>query len=372
MSITDEAPRRADDVDRAVLRALAHDGRASWAAIGEAAGCSTSTAQRRVTRLIEDGSVRVIAASDVLAAGFGTATKVRVRSGAARADALADALALRPEVRFAATLTGSADCTAEVVLPRVADLTAFLSTIEVDGRPVETEALPIVRTFTAPFTVFPGDALAGPTPRSATANAPAPDPSSGQGVAPLHAEATPEEQAVFAALVDDGRKPLTDLAREVGRSEAATRRTLEDLVQSGRMRIGPLVAPALLGRTTELEVWISIAPDRLSAAAAQLAAHPSVHYAAASLGRYNLIGQVFLPDFASVYVFTTDVLGALPGVREVDVTVQLRTVKRMWSRIVDGRFVPPTERGPGDRPALRVPASDRTPGPLSTTDGRTP
>lgn len=342
MLLTDDHFTTADDVDRAVLRALAHDGRASWAAIGELAGCSTSTAQRRVTRLVEDGAVRIIAASDVLASGFGVSTKVRFTSGAARADALAEALARRPEVRFAATLTGSADCSAEVVLPRVGDLTAFLSTIEVDGRPVETEALPIVRTFTAPFTVFPGDALAT-APRSATANAPAPDPSTGEGVAPLHADATAEERAVFAALVRDGRKPLTDLAREVGRSEAATRRTLEDLVQSGRLRIGPLVAPALLGRTTELEVWISVAPDRLSAAAAQLAGHPSVHYAAASLGRYNLIGQAFLPDFASVYTFTTDVLGALPGVREVDVTVQLRTVKRMWSRIEDGRFVPASD-----------------------------
>lgn len=343
MPITSSATVRADEVDRAVLRALARDGRASWAAIGEAAGCSTSTAQRRITRLVEDGSVRVIAASDVLAAGFGVSTKVRIRSGAARADALADALALRPEVRFVATLTGSADCSAEVVLPRVDDLTAFLSTIEVDGRPVETEALPIVRTFTAPFTVFPGDATVGPVPRSSTANAPAPDPATREGVAPMHADATTEERAVFAALVRDGRKPLTDLAREVGRSEAATRRTLEDLVQSGRLRIGPLVAPALLGRSTELEVWISVAPDQLPAAAAQLAAHPSVHYAAASLGRYNLIGQAFLPDFASVYTFTTDVLGALPGVREVDVTVQLRTVKRMWSRINEGRFVPPTD-----------------------------
>ncbi|ROS74080.1 DNA-binding Lrp family transcriptional regulator [Curtobacterium sp. PhB130] len=340
MTTTDTHAAGADDVDRAVLRALAHDGRASWATIGELAGCSTSTAQRRVTRLVEDGAVRIIAASDVLASGFGVSTKVRVRSGAARADALADALARRPEVRFVSTLTGSADCTAEVVLPRVGDLTAFLSTIEVDGRPVETEALPIVRTFTAPFTVFPGDALAPTAERSTTANAPAPDPSTGQGVTPVHADATPEERAVFAALVRDGRKPLTDLAREVGRSEAATRRTLEDLVQSGRLRIGPLVAPSLLGRATELEVWISVAPDRLSAAAAQLAGHPSVHYAAASLGRFNLIGQAFLPDFASVYTFSTDVLGALPGVREVDVTVQLRTVKRMWSRIEEGRFVP--------------------------------
>lgn len=333
----------ADEVDRAVLRALAIDGRASWSAIAEAAGCSTSTAQRRVTRLVEDGTVRIIAASDVLAAGFGVSAKVRFRSGAGRADALADALATRPEVRFVATLTGSADVSAEIVLPRMADLTGFLGTVTVDGRPVETEALPVVRTFTAPFAVFPGEAVTRSPRGSDTANAPAPDPSDGVGVPPVHADATDVERAVLGGLVQDGRRSLADLARRIGRSEATTRRVLEDLLRSGRMRIGPLVAPALLGRTTALEVWISVAPDRLSAAAAQLAAHPDVHYAAASLGRFNLVGQVFLPDFASVYTFTTDVLGALPGVREVDTTVQLRTAKRMWSRLADDRFVPLTD-----------------------------
>ncbi|MBE7163555.1 MAG: Lrp/AsnC ligand binding domain-containing protein, partial [Williamsia herbipolensis] len=288
-----------------------------------------------------DGTVRIIAASDVLAAGFGVSAKVRFRSGAGRADALADALAARPEVRFVATLTGSADVSAEIVLPRMADLTGFLGTVTVDGHPVETEALPVVRTFTAPFTVFPGEALVRSPGVSDTANAPAPDPS--DGVAPVHADATEVERAVLGGLVHDGRRSLAELARRTGRSEATTRRVLEDLLRSGRLRIGPLVAPALLGRTTALEVWISVAPDRLSAAAAQLAAHPDVHYAAASLGRFNLVGQVFLPDFASVYTFTTDVLGALPGVREVDTTVQLRTAKRMWSRLADDRFVPLTD-----------------------------
>jgi hypothetical protein len=34
-------------------------------------------------------------------------------------------------------------------------------------------------------------------------------------------------------------------------------------------------------------------------------------------------------------------LGALPGVREVDVTIQMTTHKRMWTPITDKRFSPP-------------------------------
>ncbi|PZF63307.1 hypothetical protein DEI81_07815 [Curtobacterium sp. MCBD17_013] len=325
-----------DPIDLALLTALAADGRASWAALGEASGCSASTAQRRVGRLNVLGFVRIIAATDVLAAGFGVSAMVRMRCGASRTTDLVARLQSRPEVRFLATLTGTADCVAELVVERIADIGPLLADIAPDGD-VETEALPVLRTFTAPFTVFPGKSL--PMPLSATANAPAPDLGADDGVLPTEVAATPLERAMVGALVRDGRTPLNDLARHLDRTETATRRALEQLIASGRVRVGPLVAPALLGLGTELMVWISVAPDLLGAAARQLAQHPAVHYAAATLGRYNLIGQAFLRDFAAVYTFATDVLGALPGVREVDVTVQLTTRKRMWRRIEDGRFV---------------------------------
>jgi DNA-binding Lrp family transcriptional regulator len=330
-----------DDVDRAVLAALAGNGRASWGEIGAAAGCSASTAQRRYQRLHEAGYVKVIAASDVLASGFGLSVEVRVSCGAAGVAALADALTARDEVRFVATLTGSADIVAQLVVSDHRQLETLVQELFSEAG-ARSEALTTLRTFTVPFAALPGvrPAAAASTggESAATPNAAIPDPRVDEGVAPLSASATPLERAVFENLIDDGRLPLVDLARAVGQSEGVVKRVLDALIASGRIRIGPLVAPALFGLNTELTVWISVAPDHLSEAARQLAAHPAVAYTAATAGRYNLVAQVFLRDVSATYDFTTAVLGALPGVREVDVAIQMTTRKRMWARLEEGRF----------------------------------
>jgi len=334
-----------DDVDRRLLAALAVDGRASWSSLGAAARCSASTAQRRWTRLRDAGMATVIGASDVLAAGFGVSAMVRMGCSTQVLPEVVARLRTRREVRFLATLTGTADCVAEVVVPDFADLEPFLTELAPDVD-LRTEALPVLRTFTVPFAAFLDDAGTTPasagatsdSPEAGTANAAAPDLHAMDGVVPVTATATQLERDVFERLVVDGRIPVVDLAAAVGRSEPTTKRAVESLVADGRVRIGPLVVPRLMALRTELMVWISVAPDLVGDAARQLARHPLVHYAAATAGRFNVIGQAFLPTFADVYDFSTAVLGALPGVREVDLTVQMTTHKRMWQPITDGRF----------------------------------
>ncbi len=330
-----------DVLDRAILSALAANGRASWGAIGAAAGCSGSTAQRRYQRLRDAGCVKVIAASDVLASGFGLSVEVRVVCGSADVTSLVARLAERDEVRFLATLTGSADVVAQLVVSDHRQLERLLGELFV-GNGIRTEALTVLRTFTVPFSAFPGVLASSVGDDSETTTAPnaaVPDPAVDEGVPPLSASATGLERAVFEQLIDDGRVPLVELARAVGLGEVVVKRVLDALISSGRIRIGPLVAPELFGLGTQLTVWASVAPDRLSEAARHLAGHPSVAYAAATAGRYNLVAQAFLPNVGAIYEFDTTVLGALPGVREVDVAIQMTTHKRMWSRVKEGRFI---------------------------------
>jgi DNA-binding Lrp family transcriptional regulator len=342
MEIPDAEPVQLSPLDHLIVKALAANGRGSWATIAQVVGSSPSTVQRRYARLHDLGAIHVVGAVDASATGLGVATMVRVHCGAAAVASVVAALSARPEVRFVSTLTGSADCVAEFVTPRLADLEGVLREMFSDPA-IRTEALPVLRTFTVPFDTFPGALDVG---GAATAdsepsgNATAPDLAATDGVVPAAAHLSPLERAVVDALIPDGRMPLIDVARAVGRSEAATRRVIDDLLSSGRLRIGPLLAPGLLRIETELMLWISVSPEQLGAAARQLAQHPAVHYASATAGRYNLIGQAFLADFAGLYDFTTHVLGALPGVREVDLTIQMTTHKRMWTPIVDSRFAP--------------------------------
>lgn len=336
--MTYDTPLRRSDVspqDLALLAGLATNGRVPWQALAERTGLSTSTAQRRVARLIDDGLLRIIGATDVIASGFGITALVRVHCAADRIDDVQRALTRRPDVRFCASVTGTAAIVADMATRSMADLLAALGDITATLPVTGTESFPTIRTFTAPFTTFPR-ADRHDLSADTESNAPAPDAS--EGVPQLALHASDAERAILGAVVEDGRRPVTDIATGTGLPEFTVRRQLDELIGSGRLRIGPLISPRALGLEVEFIVWLGVDPSRVRDAATGLAGIPGVHAAFASLGRYNLVAQVFLPSIADVYPFSTERLGGLPGLREVDITVQIHTTKRMWIGVTDGRF----------------------------------
>ena len=117
--------------------------------------------------------------------------------------------------------------------------------------------------------------------------------------------------------------PVKELAGRVGAGESTVARRVDSMVARGCLRFRTLVEPGLLGFAVEFMLWLDVEPAHLEAAGRQLARDPGVKYLSATAGRFNLCGQVSLRHFADLYRFTTDVVGALPGVRRADTTLQL-------------------------------------------------
>lgn len=317
-----------DGLDRRILGALQLDGRASWQTIGRAVGTSESTAQRRYNALVASGAARVIGVIDVLRCGLGIPVLIRANTAPGKAADVADRLAARPEARFVALLTGGADAVAELVVPDHAALTQMLTQGLPDLEDItRTETLTVMRTFTSahdwdPHMLEP-DATTLLRPR------------------PVHPfedqiwEQPPDqlddlELAIAATLGEDGRAPLRQVATQVGTSESTAGRRIESMVARGCLRFRTVVEPILLGFTVEFMLWVDVAPADLEQAGRQLAAHPATKYLSATTGRFNLCAQVSLRHFSDLYPFTTDVIGALPGVRRAETTMQLDSLKRAW------------------------------------------
>jgi DNA-binding Lrp family transcriptional regulator len=317
-------PDSVSALDRRLLAALHANGRASWAAIAKHADCSPSTAQRHVGALHRAGVVRVVGALDVLAAGVGVPVLVRLRGSAAELSGLADRLQHRAEVRFLVTVTGSIDCVAEIVVGEHADLQDLIPDL-IGGSGFSSEALPVMRTFTSGHDWSPF----GETPHSASLDRP---------ITPRSSPLTEAEREVVRLLVRDGRTSPADLAAAIGRSESTAARIVENLERSGLLRFRTLVEPPLLGFHTEFMVWVSVAPQQLEEAGRTLARHPATKYLSATVGRYNLVGQILLAGYEDVYRYATEVLGSLPGIREVDLTLQMRTYKRVWTPVTGDHY----------------------------------
>ena len=103
-----------DEISRAIITELQQDGRRPYAAIGKAVGLSETAVRQRVHRLLESGTVQVLAVTDPARVGLNRQAMIGVRSDG-DVQALADALADVPEVAYVVITAGTFDLLAEVV-----------------------------------------------------------------------------------------------------------------------------------------------------------------------------------------------------------------------------------------------------------------
>ncbi|WP_433444434.1 Lrp/AsnC family transcriptional regulator [Nonomuraea sp. CA-141351] len=317
-----------DELDRAIVAALQLNGRAPWSLIARLVGASESTVVRRAAVLGDSGLLRVIGVVDVLRCGIGVPVLSRFRCRPGSTYEVAAAIAARPEARFVAVVSGSADCVAEFVVPTHAAIgRVMVADVPGDGHVTESETHAVIRTFVSNHDWNPGvlDPQATAELRDA-AEMPFED---------RFREGTPErldelELAIVEALGRDGRMSYKALAQAVGSSESTAKRRVESLVRRGCLRFRTLAEPDVLGFAVEFMLWLEVEPGLLEQAGQQLAGHPSTRYLSATTGRFNLAGQVALRHYGDLFRYLTDDVGALPGLRAADVTLQLTTLKRAW------------------------------------------
>jgi Lrp/AsnC family transcriptional regulator for asnA, asnC and gidA len=108
------APADLDGADKALVELLQHDGRLPYSRLASHVGLSEAAVRQRVQRLIEHKVVQIVAVTDPLTLGFRRQAMVGVKI---EGDiiAVADALALIPEVDYVVCTSGSFDLLFELV-----------------------------------------------------------------------------------------------------------------------------------------------------------------------------------------------------------------------------------------------------------------
>ncbi|TIC79682.1 Lrp/AsnC family transcriptional regulator [Nocardioides sp. GY 10113] len=114
-----------DDTDRALLRVLQEDGRASYVRLGGEVGLSAAGARRRVVRLVEGQAVRIAAVRRHSGSDRRSAMGIGLRLAGDHPEVLADLAALTPVV-FAARSVGRCDAVLTVNAATTGELAAVL------------------------------------------------------------------------------------------------------------------------------------------------------------------------------------------------------------------------------------------------------
>lgn len=280
-----------DDLDRRIVGALQVEGRASWRKIAEALNAPFSTVTRRGSALLASGAVRVVAIPTTLRTAI-----IEVATTPHRVDAVARALAARPDTIFVYALSAPARILVEEQLTDGELAQAVIEEIPAIEGVTGVLAMPVLeyyRTLTSwmPALLSASEvaALNGNFGRRAVG-------------APLELAIDRELQSI---LERNGRLSAAEIAAELGQSESGVRRRLARLTGT-QIDVRAVVAPALLGLPVSAFVWIQVPPAQVGRVAEQILESPFVRYAAMTMGDHQLIVDVAVESLDELRRFLTE------------------------------------------------------------------
>jgi DNA-binding Lrp family transcriptional regulator len=303
-----------DDLDRQLTQCLGIDGRASFAAIAEVLGVSDQTVARRYRRLRSAGALRVVGLSPKTGASW----FLRLRCVPGSGEAIAAALARRPDTAWVQLLSGDTEVLCSLRGDPREGTDALLSRLPRSGRIVAVTAYSRLHMFTGgPHGLKFLDVL----PAAQVAPLQRPIPGGRVELGDL-------DGALFGALAADGRAPYADLAAATGWSETTVRRRVDQLRDTGALYFDLELDMPTYGFRSTVWMWLSVPPSHLAAVGDALAKFPEVAYAMATTGPANLAACAVCRSQEELYEFLTDKVGALPGVERVETAPIIRTVKQ--------------------------------------------
>lgn len=137
-------------------------------------------------------------------------------------------------------------------------------------------------------------------------------------------------RAIIEALQRDGRQPYGAIAEAVGLSEAAVRRRVQRLRESGIMQIVAVTDPLQLGFTRQAMIGITVEGDARRVAE-KLSAMQEVDYVVMCAGSFDILAEIVCEDDERLLHVLNDSVRAIPGVRATETFLYLKLAKQTYT-----------------------------------------
>ena len=137
-------------------------------------------------------------------------------------------------------------------------------------------------------------------------------------------------RAIIEALQRDGRQPYGAIAEQVGLSEAAVRRRVQRLRESGIIEIVAVTDPLQLGFTRQAMVGLSVEGD-VRRVAEKLSALDEVAYVVMCAGSFDLLVEIVCEDDERLLHVLNDSVRSIPGVRSTETFLYLKLAKQTYT-----------------------------------------
>jgi Lrp/AsnC family transcriptional regulator, regulator for asnA, asnC and gidA len=137
-------------------------------------------------------------------------------------------------------------------------------------------------------------------------------------------------RAIIEALQRDGRRAYGAIAEEVGLSEAAVRRRVQRLRETGVIQIVAVTDPLQLGFHRQALVGVRVEGD-VRMVATKLADLDDVDYVVMCAGSFDLLVEVVCEDDDHLLRLLNDSIRSIPGVYATESFVYLKLAKQTYT-----------------------------------------
>jgi Lrp/AsnC family transcriptional regulator for asnA, asnC and gidA len=138
------------------------------------------------------------------------------------------------------------------------------------------------------------------------------------------------DKRIIEHLQEDGRRPFTQIAADLGVSEAAIRARTNRLIDRGIMQVVGVTDPLKLGFQQWAMIGIKCEAARLIEVAEEIAAFPETDYVVVTAGSYDILVEAVAEDNEALLRFLAEKLRKIDGVRETETFVYLRLMKQSY------------------------------------------
>jgi Lrp/AsnC family transcriptional regulator for asnA, asnC and gidA len=135
------------------------------------------------------------------------------------------------------------------------------------------------------------------------------------------------DKLILQTLQEDGRAPFTHIAKQAGVSETTIRTRYRNLVEEGIIRSVGIVDPYALGFQAPALVGATVEPGMVDQVARAVAEIPEVSYLVMTLGRFDLMIEVFCRDLPHFTRLLTEQIQVIPGVCSTETLMIARSYK---------------------------------------------
>lgn len=316
-----------DELDQRIITYFEDNGFHKSTALAPAFGVRERTMRRRITNLIKNNLVKIIAVPNIGSLGFKAWARIGIRVTLGSLSHVASVLVTHDSVNFVTYALGRFDIIISVFFDTTDKLTYFVNSelTGVEGI-LSTETMLLVSLRKYELFSWPAPALQETKSES--------EPYRDATFSHSHYEVDELDRRILNILKTDGLTRPASLESSLGIGRNTIRKHMKAMLQNEVYKVQ--VVPIVDALAYEVEATIGINTDQQfpHKIIDSIIEHPGVFLASVCLGRFNLVIGVRLRNIDLLNQFITEVLPSIPGISFTETylhTKRLKYYSMIWS-----------------------------------------